>query len=236
MTAYNLFVYCGNDPVNRVDPDGHAWWHWAIAAAVVTVAAAAVIVTAGGAAPALMAVSLVGNGFAAATTALTIAAGAFIGAATGLGFAAAGALATSSSAQEYANQGNWGTVAATVGGAALGAAAGYASTKNFSEKSSDRTPLISSADAKRIQNAANKTNQTITVVGSRASGTAGLNSDWDYIMSGNSAQRHAAASSVPRGVFGGEYNSGIDIFSSYVNGPNPVMLDRSKPYIEFFPQ
>ena len=26
------------------------------------------------------------------------------------------------------------------------------------------------------------------------------------------------------------------IFSSYANGPNPIVLDRSKPYIEFFPE
>ena len=78
--------------------------------------------------------------------------------------------------------------------------------------------------------------KNITVVGSRANGTAGPNSDWDYIMSGNSAQRHSAASSIPRGVWGGENNTGIDIFSSYPNGPNPVILDKNKPYIEFFPQ
>lgn len=27
-----------------------------------------------------------------------------------------------------------------------------------------------------------------------------------------------------------------DLISSYIGGPNPVVLDRSKPYIEFFPQ
>ena len=103
-------------------------------------------------------------------------------------------------------------------------------------KSNTGSSGISSSDALRIQNAANRTQQNITVVGSRASGTAGPNSDWDYIMSGNSAQRHSAASSVPRGVCGGENNMGIDIFSSYANGPNPVSIDRSKPYVEFFPE
>lgn len=31
-TGTNLFAYCGNDPVNRVDPTGHSWfsdaWNW----------------------------------------------------------------------------------------------------------------------------------------------------------------------------------------------------------------
>ena len=26
MATYNLFAYCGNNPVNRSDPTGHSWW------------------------------------------------------------------------------------------------------------------------------------------------------------------------------------------------------------------
>lgn len=70
-------------------------------------------------------------------------------------------------------------------------------------RSVSKSSPISAGDSRRIQNAANKTKQTITVVGSRANGTAGLNSDWDYILSGNSAQRHSAASSLPCGAWGG---------------------------------
>ncbi|MBD1815129.1 nucleotidyltransferase domain-containing protein [Microcoleus sp. FACHB-DQ6] len=57
---------------------------------------------------------------------------------------------------------------------------------------------ISPEDARRIQNAADRTKQTIIVVGSRANGTSTPTSDWDYIMLGNSRQRHSARSSVPR--------------------------------------
>ena len=54
-------------------------------------------------------------------------------------------------------------------------------------------------------------------------------------MSGNSAQRHSAATSVPRGVYGGENNKGIDIFSSYPNSPNSVQVDETLPHITFYP-
>ena len=30
LNGMNMFTYCGNNPVNRVDPTGEAWWHWAI--------------------------------------------------------------------------------------------------------------------------------------------------------------------------------------------------------------
>ena len=67
MTGMNLFAYCGNNPVNRTDPTGEAWWHWVAAVAVVAVAAVAVVATAGGAAAGLAAVAAVGNGVAAVT-------------------------------------------------------------------------------------------------------------------------------------------------------------------------
>jgi RHS repeat-associated protein len=92
---------------------------------------------------------------------------------------------------------------------------------------------ISPSDATRIQNAANRTKQEIAVVGSRASGKARPTSDWDYVMSGSSSQRHSAKSSVPRGTSGGEQNSlgnetGRDIFKGVVN--------QELPHVIFKPQ
>jgi RHS repeat-associated protein len=106
----------------------------------------------------------------------------------------------------------------------------------------DNLDKLSPDDIRRIQNAANKTNQEIVVVGSRASGKAKPTSDWDYIMSGKSSQRHSASNSVPRGTQGGEIDSmgretGLDIFQSYnPNAPGYTTLDSSKPHIIFRPQ
>ena len=125
LTGFNMYAYCGNNPVSRVDESGQGWLHWLVTAAVVVVAAAAVVVTAGGAAAGIAAVASVSCGVAAATTASTVAAGAFLGAATVAAGEVIGAALTSKSADEFAEKGNWGTVGSTVGGAALGALNGY---------------------------------------------------------------------------------------------------------------
>jgi hypothetical protein len=101
---------------------------------------------------------------------------------------------------------------------------------------------ISQANAQRIQKAANRTKQRITVVGSRAGGTAKPTSDWDYIMSGKSSQRHSAKSSVPRGSAGGEIDgrgreTGIDLWQNYnPNAINYNPLNPNKPHVAFEPQ
>ena len=128
FTGLNLFAYCGNNPVNRTDPMGDAWWHWAVAAAVVAVAAVAVVVTAGGAAAAITAVTLVANGAAASTTAATVAAGVFIGSATAFAGSAYMAAVSSDSADEFASYGGSALMTTTIGGL-WGGISSYFSTR-----------------------------------------------------------------------------------------------------------
>ena len=150
MTGINLFAYCGNNPVNRTDATGCKWYHWVIGGAIVAGCAVATVLTAGGFAAAVGAVAAVGSGTAAATTVSTIAAGAFIGSAAVYGMAAVSASLTSSTPQEFAEKGNWGTVAATAGGAVLGGAGAYVSTK-ISSTSPKTNQAISRGSTGRTQ-------------------------------------------------------------------------------------
>ncbi len=130
VLGYNMFAYCGNNPVNRADPTGEAWWHWAIGAAVVVGFAVATVVTCGGSlAVAAASVGMVASGVAASTTATTIAAAGLIGSATAYGFAAMSAAANSNSIEEFNEQGSWATVGATLFGGATGVADGYSMSK-----------------------------------------------------------------------------------------------------------
>ena len=144
LLGYNMFAYGGNNPVNRIDPTGEAWWHWALGAAVVAACAVATVVTCGGFAAAAGAVVAVGSGVAAATTASTIAAGAFIGSATVYGMAVVTAASTSSSVKEFNDKGNWETVAATVGGAVVGGAGAYLGTNGSNATTSTTKPKVTS--------------------------------------------------------------------------------------------
>lgn len=82
MQLSNLYVYCGSNPVGRVDLTGEAWYHWALIGGVVAIAVVATVVTAGGTGPAIVAVISVANGVPAATAGATVAASGFLGAST----------------------------------------------------------------------------------------------------------------------------------------------------------
>jgi RHS repeat-associated protein len=89
---------------------------------------------------------------------------------------------------------------------------------------------LSASDIIRIQNAANRTETEISVVGSRANGTAGPASEWDYVLPSETsgATRHSLSSSLPEGPRGiGEPRN-----QDFHIGP----IDPSRPFITFIPR
>ena len=202
FSGANLFAYCGNNPVNRVDPTGEAWWHWAIGAAIVVGFAVATVATCGGFAAAALAVGMVGSGVAAASTGATIAAAGFIGSATVLGLAACTAAMESNSVQEFNDRGNWGTVAATAGGAIFNGAAAYAAT---------RTPTtvyrsVSSAEAQDIKN----TGQFNLAPGGMESKQFGFNLSETRQFGNMMGQNTIVSAKVPNSMLNQLYTGGVD--------------------------
>ena len=203
MVGMNLFAYCGNNPVNRFDPTGEAWYHWAIGAAIVTACAIATVVTCGGFAAAATAVCMVGSGVAAATATSTVAAAAFIGSATIYGTAVLASASSSNSIEEFNAQGNWGTVVATAGGALFNGAAAYAAT---------RTPTttvyrsVSSAEAQDIKN----TGQFNLAPGGMESKQFGFNLSETRQFGNMIGQNTIVSAKVPNSILNQLYTGGVD--------------------------
>lgn len=161
------------------------------------------VVTCGGFAAAAGAVAAVGSGVAAATTASTVAAGAFIGSATVYGMAVVAAASTSSSVKEFNDQGDWGTVAATAGGAIFNGAAAYAAT---------RTPTttvyrsVSSAEAQDIKN----TGQFNLAPGGMESKQFGFNLSETRQFGNMMGQNTIVSAKVPNSMLNQLYTGGVD--------------------------
>jgi RHS repeat-associated protein len=91
------------------------------------------------------------------------------------------------------------------------------------------TDVLSPSNLKRIENAATRVDIPISVVGSRASGTAKAYSDWDYVIEGISSKNWSKIKNSLPGARSLDDNmpGNIDLFK----GP----LDVSKPHITIIP-
>jgi hypothetical protein len=92
---------------------------------------------------------------------------------------------------------------------------------------------LSPQNIARIQAIADKRGLNISVVGSRARGTADAASDWDYIITGGTSKaRHSAMRELPSNPNankGGDFRPG----SEQLRG---VEVDPELPHINFTPQ
>lgn len=88
---------------------------------------------------------------------------------------------------------------------------------------------LGASEITRIQNAANRSGQEISVVGSRAGGTAKSTSDWDYVIDANAKTRNSLSRSLPgAGNTAEGIRPNLDVFKGQV--------DETRPFIRFFPE
>jgi hypothetical protein len=81
-----------------------------------------------------------------------------------------------------------------------------------------------------LQKFADENNVEVSVVGSRAGGTPGDESDWDYVIPGaNNKIRKKAKQKLPRGPAGGADNRGRDFLPGPVDPERPSITFRPRP-------
>ena len=101
---------------------------------------------------------------------------------------------------------------------------------SYSEGAGGNFDKLTQNEIRRIQNAANKINDVITVAGSRVNPNKCLhpNSDWDYVINANSKKRRRATSSLPgaKDIKNGVPNT-TDVFKGDV--------DKTRPYVTVYP-
>ena len=94
INGLNLYAYCGNNPVMRIDANGNAWWHWLLGGGLIVVAlVAATIVSAGGVGAGLMAIGFAANGMSMVGASLVTTVFAFASVGAGTALAASGIVA-----------------------------------------------------------------------------------------------------------------------------------------------
>ena len=123
INGLNLYAYCGNNPVMRIDPTGSKWWYWLIGGLVIIATAALTVVTAGGFAAAGTAVLSVFTSTMAPTALSAVFAGAFVGSVVlgSAGIVIGGLSDGNGWSWESASRGFlWGTLTGVIVGAAWG--------------------------------------------------------------------------------------------------------------------
>lgn len=175
---------------------------------------------------AALAVAIGPFGAALASAATTSGAQTRVGASTSAGQVLVGASASVSAGQRLGKDLPQPGIVVATGVAANTASNAAASTVRVGPGAALEN--ITGGEVLRIQNAANRIGQPISLVGSRATGEAGGYSDWDYVITGiRGSTLHSVSSSLPRGPMELGVGRQIDVF----RGP----LDETLPHLTFFP-